>query len=603
MTTLLSCQNVSQSHGSRTLFQEVCLTVCQGDRIGLIGPNGTGKSTLLQVLAGLQTPDKGEVIRKRSLRVGYVPQTKEYPPLSLLEIVSERLKEIETLDEHEREVQAQITLGKLGFEDPSQLATTLSGGWKKRLDIACEIALDPDLLLLDEPTNHLDLDGILWLENFLKREAPTFFLISHDRYFLENVTSQVIELDSKYPNGTFAVEGPYSQFLEKREAFLEGQIQQQASLQSKVRREIHWLKQTPKARTTKSRSRIQEAHRLQEELSKVSSRNRHQKSTIDFEGTERSTRRLITAKGIGKSLGGKELFSRIDLTLSPGSRLGILGSNGMGKTTLLKTLAGELTPDQGTLKFAEDLKIVYFDQYREQLPLDLPLKEALCPHGDEVLYRGRHIHVNGWAKRFLFAPDRIDLPLGHLSGGERARVLIARLMLKPADVLLLDEPTNDLDIPTLEILEESLADFPGAIILISHDRYLLDRLTDEVVGLGCQSGLYHFADFRQWEAERSKNPSPHSAPSPSPQPARVKTKPKKLSYKEQRELDGMEKAIEEAELEIQSRQEHASLESVLAHPELLREACEALQQAQDTLDTLYQRWEELEKKQRELSDS
>ncbi|MDB6080805.1 MAG: tylosin resistance protein, partial [Chlamydiia bacterium] len=470
--TLLGIQSLSKAHGTQELFEDISFTIAEGDRIGLLGPNGAGKSTLLKILMGLEKADYGSISRRQGLRVGYASQSPEFSSKTLEKVLTDQ--DLLHGDENERLTRARILLGKAQFTDFTQDASTLSGGWKKRLDIVRALMQEPDLLLLDEPTNHLDLEGIVWLEKLLMREKAGYVVVSHDRYFLENVANKIIELNKCYPQGLFISSGNMSSYRQHKEEFLLGQAEQERSLASVVRDEIEWLRKSPKARTTKSRSRIEKAHNLIEELSEVSKRNKISTVDLDFTASDRETRKLLSAKNLAKSLSDKELFKGIDLLLSPGSRLGIVGKNGTGKTTLLKILAGKITQDAGTIKYADNLKLVYFDQHREHIPPQATLKEALSPNGEMVNYRGQSIHVNGWARKFLFAPDRLTLPVSYLSGGERARILIARLMLEPADILFLDEPTNDLDIATLEVIEESLKEFPGAVVLISHDRCLMD---------------------------------------------------------------------------------------------------------------------------------
>ncbi len=594
MTSLLTAHNLSKSYASQELFTDISFTISEGNRIGLLGPNGSGKTTLLRILAGVETPDSGYVSRRQGLRIGYAAQAPEFPSKSLEEVLMDSLPHA---DEVESSSKARMLLSKALFTDFLQNASVLSGGWKKRLDIVRSLMNDPDLLLLDEPTNHLDLEGILWLEKFLLKEKIPFFVISHDRYFLENVTNKVFELNKCFPDGLFASDGAMSDFLEHKEAFLQGQLEQQRSLSATVRDEIDWLRRSPKARTTKSRSRIQRAHKLISELSDVSSRNKTPKVGISFSASERETRKLITTKNLTKSYGGKTLFKGIDLTLSPGTRLGIVGKNGTGKTTLLKILAGEESQDVGTIKYAEDLQLVYFDQHREHLPPDITLKEALSPSGDMVDYRGNWIHVNGWAKKFLFPPERLSLPIKCLSGGERARILIARLMLKPADVLFLDEPTNDLDIPTLEIMEESLIEFTGAVVLISHDRCLMDRVCTQILGLGIEKEDPFFADYSQWEKALAEVPIKKELPSkPATSAASRKEPSKKLTYLEKKELDAMEQSILETEQEIARHQKLIDDPSVVADTQKSLETYRLLGEAHQKLEKLFERWQYLEEK-------
>lgn len=600
---LLSCQSLSKSFGGRVLFKAISFGISAGDKIGLIGPNGSGKSTLLKILSGLEDPDEGQVIRNRSLRIGYVPQETQFPDRPIQDIILDALKYDHHASPEYKQTQTSILLSKIGFSDPSVSASTLSGGWKKRLSIAVEIIRSPDILLLDEPTNHLDLEGVVWLEKFLKGSSFAYVIISHDRYFLENSTTRMIELDKSYPKGLFIADGSYSLFLEKREEFLSGQIQQERSLNSKVRREIEWLKQNPKARTTKSQSRIQEANRLIQDLKEIKARNLTTKSQIDFSSSKKESQKLLVATNVAKSMGGRLLFEGIDLILSPGLRLGIVGMNGSGKTTLLRILANEIAPDKGTIKFAEGIKIVYFDQHRAQIPSDISLRRALSPEGDTVLFRGQSIHVNSWCRRFLFSPDRLDLPFGHLSGGEKARVHIANLMLQPADILLLDEPTNDLDIPTLEILENSLQEFPGAIVLISHDRYMLDQISTVILGLGSHTDSELFSDFRQWEQrqaeinEREKEVVKEKSDKKSPSSRSVE-RSQKMNYSEKREWDQMETKILNLEKEIETLHSQLHDPVYTNDPEKMQQICQKLDIKQKELEQLFNRWQELESKLR-----
>jgi ATP-binding cassette subfamily F protein uup len=604
MTLLLNCHSLSKSYGSKLLFKEITLGIFKGDKIGLVGPNGAGKSTLLKILCEIDSPDKGTISKKKLLKIGYIPQTSSYNETSIEKIMHEAMNHDYLSTCYEKETKVSILLSKLGFKDPSQLANTLSGGWKKRLDLAKELINNPDILFLDEPTNHLDLEGILWLESFLKNEAITFLVTSHDRYFLNQIATKTMELNPIYPEGIFLADGNYDHFVEKREAFFEYQLQCERVLATKVRSEVDWLRQSPKARTTKATARVQNAEKLIDDLSEIRSRNKQNTAKIDFESTDRQTRKLLTVKNIAKSLGDRLLFSGLDLTFTQGMRLGIVGMNGSGKTTLLKLLAGEIQPDKGTIKYAEGLRIVYFDQHRQMLNPNDTLRQALSPNSDTVVYRDQHIHVNSWGKRFLFFPDRMDLPVRQLSGGEKARIGIARLMLQPADLLLLDEPTNDLDIPTLETLEKSLSEFPGAIALITHDRALLDRLATCVIGLGLPNETPLVADYNQWEQliKQRKTQENSIFTKKTVDTKIVKTpsqnKPK-LSYNEKKELESMEASIIKIEEDIDKLSK--SMHEHTKHNQLneLQKVCIEMDILQKEFERLFQRWEELNIKQSE----
>ncbi len=596
MALLGSCTNISKSFSSRTLFSGISLSISEGDRIGLIGANGSGKSTLLKILAGRIDPDGGEIHLRRNLRIGYMEQEAELPEDQTAQQIVAAAIAGERLDDAERAARISQALGRAGFANGSVVAGALSGGWKRRLTLARELAMEPDVLFLDEPTNHLDLESIVWLEKLLANAAFATVVVSHDRYFLDNVASAIVEIDRLYSGGTFRGEGGYSDFLEKKGEFLVAQQSRQESLANKVRREVEWLRRGPKARTGKSRARIDEAGRLINELTDLEVRSAKGVTRIDFTATGRRTKRLVSVEVIAKELGGRTLFRDVSFTLPPGVRLGLLGRNGTGKTTLLKILRGEMAQDTGTVERADGLRIVYFDQAREQLDLSQTLREGLGAHGDTVIFQDRPIHVAGWARRFLFDADQLPRPLASFSGGERARVLIARLMLQPADLLLLDEPANDLDIPTLEVLEESLLDFPGAMVMVTHDRYLLDRVSTAVLGLDGEGGAEIYADYWQWQqAQTASKPTKTAKAETSPANAAAPLK-KKLSYLEAREWEGMEAAILEAESDLEAARAQMQSPDVVADGERLRSTYAKLQESEARVETLYARWAELEGK-------
>jgi ATP-binding cassette subfamily F protein uup len=597
---LVSCQEVSKSFGAAPLFERLCLGVLEGDHVGLVGPNGSGKSTLLRILAGLEEPTSGTRAARRRLRVGYVPQDPAFAPgASVGSVLRGALADV-PLDDHEKDGRVAVAMGKAGFGDGAAAAETLSGGWKKRLAIARALVSDPELLLLDEPTNHLDVEGILWLEELLPREPEAFVAVSHDRYFLEAVAGRLVELNPAFAEGVFDVRGRYRRYLEKKDELLAGQAAYQESLRNRVRGELDWLSRKARARTRKAQARIDEAGRLSEELRDLDARSRPSAVALDFSATERRTKRLVVAEGLGKGYGGRPIVRGLDLVLGPGVRLGLLGANGSGKSTLLRLLAGAEAPDEGRVTHAPALRVVMFDQHRSRLDPAVPLKRTLAPAGDSVVFQGRPLHVGGWAKRFLFRPEQLETPVGRLSGGEQARAVLARLMLEPADLLLLDEPTNDLDIPTLEVLEESLLEFPGALVLVTHDRYLLDRVSTRILALDGMGGAVPYADYDQWAAAQEAVVAAAAPPRPGTARAAPEAtsarKPGKRGYLEQREWDEMEARILAAEEALSACRAAAADPGVASDHVALRQRLAALGDAQAEVDRLWARWAELEAK-------
>ena len=595
MSLILNCRGLKKSFGSRTLFENVSFTVSEEDRLGLIGPNGSGKSTLLKVMAGTEDLDAGERSLRKGARLCYVPQDSVFSAGATVRQVLEAA----CPSGDDFDALLNTTLGAAGFTagavDQSMQADRLSGGWRKRLAIAQALVQTPDILLLDEPTNHLDVAGIIWLEKLLSQARFACVMVSHDRYFLENVTTSMAELNRLYPDGLFRATGPYSAFLEKRAEFASTQAKLEESLQTKVKREVEWLRRGAKARTTKSKARIDEAGRLIGELADVSDRRRSSVARIDFTASDRQTKKLLEATGVACKMGERTLFSGLNMKLSPGVRVGLLGGNGTGKTSLLRILLGENEPQEGEVFRADKLRMVYFDQNRDQLELDVPLRRALAPHGDSVIYRERVQHVAGWAKRFLFLEDQLDVMVRNLSGGERARVLIARLMLREADVLLLDEPTNDLDIATLEVLEDSLLDFPGAMVLVTHDRFLLDRVATTILAFEPDGEMTFYAGYAQWAQaqQAAKRAGAKTEKGPANEAPSSTASRKKLSYLETREWDQMEGKILAAETVHKERQ------ALLQSPEMVSDAANLqrvyneVQESQAEVEQLYARWAEL----------
>jgi ATP-binding cassette subfamily F protein uup len=592
-SVLLSCEAVAKSYGTRSLFDDLSFGLGEGDRVGLVGPNGSGKSTLLKILAGIETPDRGTRAQRRGIRIGHVAQDPTFSPGDTIDhVMAAALAAVDAADRPARIAQA---LGRAGLAGRHAAVDTLSGGDRKRLAIARALCAEPDVLLMDEPTNHLDLDGIRWLEELLREGARAVVVVSHDRWFLEHVATRMLELNRAYPSGRFESDGPYSEFLGRREEFLRGQAAWEDALANTVRREIAWLRQGAKARSTKAKGRIMEADRLIEELEAARARAATSAAGIEFTASQRRTRRLLVARGLTKSLGGRRLVTGLDLAITPGTRVGLIGPNGSGKTTLLAVLAGILPADAGEIERADGLRVVRFDQARDAFDPAESLRRALAPEGDTVTFQGRSVHVAAWARRFLFRPEQLDVAVSRLSGGEQARVGIARLMREPADLLILDEPTNDLDIPTLEVLEDSLVDFAGGLVLVTHDRFMLERVSTVIVALDGHGGTETFADYAQWEAANARATPPPRAP--VERPARERAQPRRLGYREQREWEGMEGAIVEAERVLEACRQAVDDPAIAADAAALQERYAALEAARAEVDRLYARWAELDAKQ------
>ena len=603
MSVLLGVQGLTKAFGQRPLFKDLSFDLAVGERIGLIGPNGAGKSTLLKLLAGREPVDSGIRTARKGARIGYLAQDDLFEPgKTLREVIVDALAG-ENLEDYERETRAAIHLTRVGFNDHDLVAEKLSGGWRKRLSLARELAFEPDLLLLDEPTNHLDLPGILWLERLLRSSNFGYLVATHDRAFLRAVADEILEINKVYPAGYFRSKGSYEDFATRREEFLTGQASQQEAVANQVRRETEWLGRKAAAQTRKAASRVEDAHKRREELAELKYRNSQAgPAGISFAATGRQTRKLLTVTGLAKQMGGRELFRDIDLILTPGMKLGLLGPNGSGKSVLLRTLSGEHKPDAGTVVSAENLRTVMFEQGRTALDPLQNLKKALCPNGDTVKFQDKSYHVLAWAKRFLFKDEQLDMAGGALSGGEQARLRMAQMMVQPADLLLLDEPTNDLDIPALEVLEETLASFPGALVLVSHDRELMDRICTEVVGLDGEGGSGNYGSVDQWltayeqALEQKEKAQAKAAAKSSAAPVKAGSKARKrLSNREQEELDGMEAKLLAAEELLAKLHEEVERSANAGHL-ILAEACRLMDEQQTVVEKLYQRWQELEER-------
>ncbi|MES3038922.1 MAG: ABC-F family ATP-binding cassette domain-containing protein [Bdellovibrionota bacterium] len=619
MAQLLSAHQLTHSFSGKTLFKGIQLGIEDKDRVGLVGPNGAGKSTLMKILGRKLKPDDGEIIHRRGLRIGYLEQTPDIDPEST--IFDALYSQVQNEDDGVSKVLEWISKLDLGGFDTDMPVKNLSGGWKKRLALARELLKDPELLFLDEPTNHLDVEGIIWLEEFLKTAPFAVMTITHDRLFLQRVTSKIMDLDPRNPNYLLAIDGTYLDYLEAKDLLLAGQKQTELDLKNTLRRETEWLRRGAQARQTKQQARIQRHGELKEEVERLSEKNMRRQVVLGFEESENLPKKLIEAVDVMKSVGEGEhkrvLFHDFNYLLGSKTRLGLLGPNGCGKSTLIRVLLGMEQPDSGEIQKPREIKVAYFEQNRETLNLDKSVLFNICPQGDYVIYLGRGVHVRSYLEKFLFFGNKLDLPARQLSGGEQSRLRLAQLMLSPANLLVLDEPTNDLDVATLDVLEGALKEFPGAVVLVSHDRYFMDQVSTEILAFSNDSEggtLERFADYFQWEewmktqtgpSKTSKTDKKESsqqysgsvgqgAASTSQKSSGNTAKLKKLSFKEVHELENMEKTIADSEAKLKNLEIESADPKVYSDSGKIQGIYAQMAELQKKNEQLYQRWEELE---------
>jgi ATP-binding cassette subfamily F protein uup len=620
---LLSAQELEAGFGARPLFQGVSFTIEDGERVGLIGPNGAGKSTLLRVLAGAAAPDRGQVSRRRGLRVGHLEQVPRFPPGATVESVIK--DDAPDDDDWERVSVRQELMAKLALSGhgsgagitPTTPVDSLSGGWRKRLALARELGRRPDLLLLDEPTNHLDVESIEWLEGLLAAARFATVTVTHDRLFLQRVATRILELDRRNAGGLLSVAGDYAAYVRIKSDTMHAQERREIVLRNTLRRETEWLRRGAAARSTKQQARIQRAGDLSANVAELGTRNEKRTASLDFQASERRPRRLIEARGISKRYDDRTIFGGVDLLMTAGVRVGLLGPNGCGKSTLIRVLLGEEPPSTGTVARADNLEVAYFAQGRDALDPGVSVADTVCPDGDYVLFRGARVHVRGYLERFLFSSDQTDMAVGKLSGGEQSRLLLAQLMLRPAQVLVLDEPTNDLDLATLAVLEEALTGFGGAVLLVSHDRYFIDQVATTILAFdarprapGAAATVTPFASLAQWEAARAAAPSPAEllraeaaaaataasgalSGSSSAAPAAGR---RRLGYLEQREYDGIEASIARADQALQAAVADSERPENATRADRLIDLLRVVSERRAEVDRLYTRWAELQAK-------
>jgi ATP-binding cassette subfamily F protein uup len=591
------------------LFQGVGFTLSDGDRVGLIGPNGAGKSTLLRLLAGELSPDAGEVSRRSGLRVALLAQV----PVLTGATVREAVRAGRPHDAHpsaggwEDEARVDEWLNRLGLDAETPPAT-LSGGWRKRVALARALVAEPDVLLLDEPTNHLDVESILWLERLLAGARFATVTVTHDRMFLQRVANRILELDRRNAGGVLDVAGDYATYVERKAEAMANQERREQTLQNTLRRETEWLRRGAQARSTKQQARIQRAGELATEVATLGSRNRIDTVDLDFQDSDGAggprPKRLIEARAIAKKFDGdRPVFTDVNLFIGPRTRLGLLGPNGCGKSTLLRVLTGEEQPTAGTVIRADGLRVAYFDQNRDTLDPERTVADTVCPDGDFVDFRGARVHRAGYLERFLFRSEQINQPVGQLSGGEQSRLLIACLMLRPANLLILDEPTNDLDLATLGVLEDALGSFDGAVLLVTHDRYFLDQVTTQLLAFhtapGEEGRVTAMVGLAQWEAWHATQAGGRGRSRPAngaagDGSAAAKPKRKKLSFKDQKDFDTIEARILAAEEKLGAISAESERPDVVANAARLVELDVEATSLRADIDRLYARWAELE---------
>jgi ATP-binding cassette subfamily F protein uup len=620
MSTIIAATEIVVRHGERTILDNITLGIQEGERLGLVGRNGCGKTTFLKILAGLQAPDSGEVTRQRNLAVSYLPQdfmldaTKNvYDNVRdgaqhVLDLIKEfeglphdskRHEELEqrilALDGWNVDRRIEIALAHLNCPPGERSIESLSGGEKRRVAMARAVVSQPDFLILDEPTNHLDPESIEWLAEFLEDFHGTFLIVTHDRYFLDRTVNRMIELaDGKF----FSHDGNYTDYLLAKAERQEADAVIEHKRQMFLKKELAWVRQGPRAQRSKQKNRFE---RYYEEAAQAGPAVEEDMELV-IPPPPQLGNRTVEVTSLGMELGGKKLFSGFSFTFENGRRIGVCGRNGLGKSTLLRIIIGQLQPTEGTVKTGQLTKFNYVDQGRLQLNEESTVMDEVAEGREFVQWGDVKISVRSYLKRFLFADDRIMTEVRKLSGGERSRLLLARILKNGGNFLILDEPTNDLDLPTLRVLEEALIAFPGVACVVSHDRYFLNRVCTDILAFEGDGKIHHSVGDYDYYLEKKQRAASKAAPAqreynlaPAKPVAPAPAKPRKMSFKEMRELEGMEAAIHAVETEI------ARIENLFAAPDFHRTHAKQTDQlvadlaaAKENLAKLFSRWEELE---------
>jgi len=597
---LISVQAVTIGFGGPRLLEEINLQIESGEWIGLLGRNGMGKSTLLKLISGEISPHSGTIARQQNIRMAYLPQ--EVPQGlngRVHDIVESGLEAIPATldDEHQwqRQHQVEKILSRMELESETRFEV-LSAGLKRRVYLARGLVSNPDLLLLDEPTNHLDIPSIDWLEDFLKHWGGTLLFVTHDRVFLQRLATRIVELDR---GKLFDWNCDYPTFVKRKEEMLSSEQSQNAIFDKKLAQEEQWIRKGIEARRTRNEGRVRALKRLRamrQERRELSGRIRMQISAEN-----RSGRLVIEADKISYAISDKRIIQNFSITIQRGDKIGIVGPNGSGKTTLLRILMGELPPSEGEIRHGTNVEMAYFDQLRAQLDESKSVLDNVGQGRDAITINGKTRNLMGYLEDFLFTRDRSRAPISALSGGERNRLLLARLFTLPANLLILDEPTNDLDIETLEVLEDLLLDFDGTLLLVSHDRAFLNNLVTSTLILdGTGNVSEYVGGYDDWRKQTEQIPAPQTKPNSDPIPreepkAEAKRLARKLSYNEKRELEELPGRIEM--LEAEQHQLTVKMEDPAFYQQegaVITQAVNRLQELHEELSRVYQRWVELE---------